>query len=128
MSNRKPSIQIGARRAVAEWIADHPDQAIPDRIKARIFDRYEGKCALTGRKLLIGEYDFDHIKRLRDGGEHRESNLHPVWRPKHREKTAEENRAGAKAERVRRKHLGLWPKSKTPLRSRGFEKTRSLPR
>ncbi|MGA0604924.1 HNH endonuclease [Phenylobacterium sp. VNQ135] len=120
----RATIQIGTRRAVAEWIADHPDQAIPDRIKARIFDRYDGKCALTGRKLQIGEYDFDHIKRLRDGGEHRESNLHPVWRPKHREKTAEENKAGAKAERMRRKHLGLWKGSGRKLKSRNTFKDR----
>ena len=108
------------RRAVPEWIADHPDQAIPRTVKLRIFDRYDGKCALTGRKLGVGEFDFDHIKRLRDEGQHRESNLQPVYRPAHRVKTAEENSAGAKADRTKSKHLGIWPKSKRPLQSRGF--------
>lgn len=95
------------RRKTPEWIADHPDQDIPKRVKLRIFDRYEGKCAITGRKLQIGDFDFDHIKRLRDGGQHRESNLQPVYRPTHREKSAQETSDGATADRIRAKHFGL---------------------
>lgn len=110
------------RRQVPEWIAIHPDQEIPKRVKLRIFDRYEGKCALTGRKLGIGEFDFDHIKRLRDGGQHRELNLQPVYRPAHREKTAAENTEGAHVDRMRAKHLGIWPKPVRGLQGRGFEK------
>lgn len=106
---------IGTRRAVPEWIADHPDQEIPRRVKLRIFDRYQGKCALTGRKVSAGEFDFDHIKSLRNGGEHREGNLQLVYRPAHIEKTAEENAEGAKADRTRAKHLGLH-KSKSGQR------------
>lgn len=115
---------IGTRRAVPEWIADHPDQDIPKRVKLRIFDRYSGKCALTGRKLRAGEFDFDHIKSLRNGGQHRESNLQLVYRPAHIEKTAEENSDGARADRIRAKHLGL-SKSKSslthPTLKRGFD-------
>jgi 5-methylcytosine-specific restriction protein A len=114
---------LGGRR-IEEWIGDHPDQRIPDRVKDRIFIRHNGKCYLTGRKLFKGEYDFDHIKRLADGGQHRETNLAPIWRPKHREKTGEENSAGAKADRIRRKANGTWPKTKAPIRSRGFSSTR----
>lgn len=111
-------IQFDNRRAVNEWVATHPDQEIPPRVKLRIFERCGGKCGLTGKRLSVGEFDYDHIKRLRDGGEHRESNIHVVWRPTHREKTAAENSAGAKADKIRAKHLGIYPKSKTPLRSR----------
>jgi 5-methylcytosine-specific restriction protein A len=110
-------IQFDNRRAVEEWRGATPDAAIPARVKLRIFERCGGKCAITGKKLGVGEFDYDHIKRLRDGGEHRESNLHVVYRPAHREKTAEENSDGAKADKIRLKHLGLYPKSKTPLRS-----------
>lgn len=108
------------RRAVPEWIADHPDQEIPKRVKLRIFDRYGGKCGLTGRKLSAGEFDFDHIKSLRNGGQHREANLWPVYRPVHREKTGAENSEGARADRIRAKHLGLHPKPIRKLQSRGF--------
>lgn len=115
-------------RLVPEWIADHPDQRIPERVKDRIFLRYNGRCYLTNRKLFKGEYDFDHIKRLADGGQHRESNLAPVWKPKHREKTGEENSAASKADRIRRKANGTWPATEHPLRSRGFSPSRCMPR
>jgi len=108
------------RRSVPEWIADHPDQDIPKRVKLRIFDRHGGKCALTGRKLSAGEFDFDHIKRLRDGGQHREGNLQPVYRPAHREKTAQENTDGAKADRIKAKHNGLWPPARRKMQNRPF--------
>lgn len=100
------------RRETPEWIGKSPDQAIPKHVRLRIFDRYGGKCAITGKKLAAGEFDFDHIKRLRDGGEHRESNLQPVYRPAHRVKSGKEASDGARADRIRAKHLGLHrPKS-----------------
>lgn len=111
-------------RSVEEWIATHPDQKVPDKIRDRIFIRAGGKCYLTGKRLMPGEWDLDHVKRLADGGEHREKNLAPVWRERHREKTAEENSDAAKADRIRRKHNGTWPKSKSSIRSAGFRKTR----
>lgn len=114
-------------RSVPEWIADHDDQAIPARVKARILLRYNGRCALTGIKLMPGDIDFDHIKSLRNGGAHRESNLQPVYRPAHREKTAQENSEGAKADRIFAKHHGLWRKSKNPIRSKGFSNSRRAP-
>jgi 5-methylcytosine-specific restriction protein A len=55
---------------------------------------------------------------LRNGGQHRESNLQAVYRPAHREKTAAENSAGAKADRTRLKHLGLHkPKGRQRIAS-----------
>lgn len=122
----KPAlIQIDTRRAVKEWVGAHPDQAIPRTVKARIFARCGGLCGLTGKRLAPGECDFDHIKSLRNGGEHRELNLHPVWRQAHREKTAQENSDGAKADRIHAKHHGYYPPSPTPLKGgRSFAKRR----
>ncbi|MES0058366.1 hypothetical protein [Mesorhizobium sp. M0041] len=40
------------------------------------------------------------------------------------EKSAGENAMREKADRVRAKHLGIYPKSKVPIRSRGFAPTR----
>jgi 5-methylcytosine-specific restriction protein A len=112
-------------RTVPEWVATHDDQTIPKRVKLRIFARCGGRCGLSGLKINVGDdYDFDHIKALWRGGEHRESNLHPVLRDKHREKSAAEQGDKAKADRVRAKHLGLWPKSAHPIRSRGFDSPR----
>ncbi len=107
-------------RAVKEWIAKHDDQTIPRSVRIRVFETHGGKCALTGKRLYPGEYDIDHKKRLKDGGEHRESNLQPVWREKHKEKTAAETKAGKKAEKVKDKHFSPKPEGK--IRSAPFFK------
>lgn len=114
-----------APRSVPEWIADHPDQAIPRLVKARVWAAANGCCAKTGRKLRAGDaHQFDHIKPLIDGGEHRESNLQLLSVDAHKEKTAEEAGARAKERRIHAKHHGYWPKTRTPLKGRGFEKSR----
>lgn len=111
-------VQFDTRRSVEEWVGATPDAEIPRRVKLRIFDRCEGKCGITGKRLRPGEFDYDHIKRLRDGGEHRETNIHVVWRKAHQEKTGQENGDQAKADRIRAKHLGVFPPSPSPLKGR----------
>lgn len=106
-------------RIVTEWIGKTDDAAIPARVKIRVFEKHKGKCAITGKRLHPGEWDCDHIVALKDGGEHRESNMQPVWRGAHRKKTANENSARAKVNRVQIKHqLPAMPKTK--IQSRGF--------
>jgi 5-methylcytosine-specific restriction endonuclease McrA len=93
-----------------------------------VFERAGGVCHISGRKIRAGDvWELEHIKPLSMGGEHRESNLAPALKDAHAEKTAREAGERAKADRVRLKHLGQWPKSRTPLRSRGFQKTRPVP-
>jgi 5-methylcytosine-specific restriction endonuclease McrA len=112
-------------RSVPEWVGSSPDAAIPTRVRLRVFERYGGRCYLTGRLIRPGDdWDLDHIKPLKDGGEHREGNLAPALRDKHREKTAAENRDRAKAARIRARHIGTLPKTKRPIPSRPFPKSR----
>lgn len=112
-------------RSVPTWQGSTPDAAIPARVRLRVFERCNGVCALTGRKIRPGDqWDLDHARPLSMGGAHSEDNLRVVWRPAHREKTADEATDRAKADRIRAKHLGLKPKSKRPIQSRGFERTR----
>jgi 5-methylcytosine-specific restriction endonuclease McrA len=94
-------------RAVDEWIGKTDNTMPPPRVKLRIFEAHGGKCYITGRKLMPGEFDFDHIQALCNGGENRESNLAPVYRPAHRAKTARDVAQKAKDNRVRAKHLGI---------------------
>ncbi len=95
-------------RAVPEWIARHDDEAIPPRVRARVFERAGGICHISGRKITAADqWDCDHIVALCNGGEHRESNLAPALRDKHRAKTAEDVAAKSKTARVRAKHLGI---------------------
>lgn len=106
-------------RSLPEWIGSSPDAKVPARVRDRVFMRAKGACYLSGRKIMPGdEWHMEHVKPLSMGGEHRESNLRPALAAPHREKTSAEAADRAKADRIRRKHLGLWPKSKTPLRSR----------
>ena len=110
-------------RSVPEWVADHDDQAIPRLVKARIWQRCNGCCAKSGRKLRAGDaHAFDHIKPLADGGGHREFNLQLLSVEAHKEKTADEATERAKERRIHAKHHGYYPKTKRPLQGRGFEK------
>jgi len=94
-------------RAVKEWIGKTPDSKVPPRVRLRIWEREHGICWLSGRKILTGEpWDLDHKIALVNGGEHRESNLFPALRDKHKAKTrvdvAEKAEVAAKA----KKHIG----------------------
>jgi 5-methylcytosine-specific restriction protein A len=112
-------------REVPEWKAKHDDEPIPTRVKVRIFERCAGRCAISGRKVRAGEYDFDHIIALANGGEHRERNLQVISRDKHREKTVADLAVKSKIARTKAKHLGLWPKPARKLQGRGFDKRRT---
>lgn len=105
-------------RSVPEWIGKTTDAKIPPRVRLRVFERFDGICQETGRKIRAGDqWDCDHERALTNGGEHRESNLRLVLREAHRRKTAEDVRQKAKDSRVRKKHLGLHqPKHKMSYR------------
>lgn len=116
----KLAIAIG--RSVEEWIGKSPDSKPPPSVALRVFDRWDGRCHITGRVIKPGDkWEIEHIKSLRNGGQNRESNLAPALVAPHKEKTAEERDMGAKADRIRKKHLGLH-KSKNPM-NRGRYKT-----
>ena len=112
-------------RSVPEWIGKDDDAVPPRSVRARVFRAYDGICYLTGRKIGAGEaWDLEHIRPLsmaRPGESlNRESNLAPALQVAHREKTSQEATDRAKADRIHAKHHGYFPKTKHPLRSRGF--------
>lgn len=104
------------KREVPEWIGKTPDSAVPPRVKLRILERQGNKCAVTGLLFnAANQPEFDHIQALANGGENRESNLQAISSFAHKEKTRKDVAQKAKAERVRKKHMGIHkPKSVIP--------------
>lgn len=109
-------------RAVAEWIGKTDDAEIPPRVRLRVFERHNGTCHISGRKIMPGEpWDCEHVVALINGGEHRESNLAPALRDKHREKTADDVRQKSVTADKRMMNLGIKPKRRH-IQSRGFDR------
>jgi len=114
-------------RSVDIWRGTTDDAAIPPRVKLRIWNREGGRCSITGRKIMPGEpFDYEHRVALCNGGSHDEMNIVLVLRGKvHQAKTARDVAIKAKTDRMAKKHLGIWPRSPTPMRSRNTFKRRS---
>ncbi|SDG35602.1 hypothetical protein [Pelagibacterium luteolum] len=99
-------------RATEEWVGKHDDSKIPDRVKDRIMERENRTCYLSGRKFMPGDpIDWDHrialINWAGEGHGNRESNIYPVLRAPHKEKTKQDVKIKAKSARTRQKHLGI---------------------
>ncbi len=77
--------------------------------------RQGGKCALSGKKFRPGETpEFDHVVRLADGGENRESNIQAIMRASHKEKSKAEAKAAAPVKKRAMTHLDIKDKPKAP--------------
>ena len=110
-------------RTVEEWIATHDDQAIPARVKVRVFDRCDGRCIECTLQIVGGLLAaYDHAQALVNGGSHRESNLQLLCVPCHKIKTRADIAEKSRVYRKRAKHLGIRsPRQK--IQSRGFQKS-----
>lgn len=95
-------------RSVQEWTAKHDDQAIPPRVRLRVFDSTNGCCDTCHRKLgPADKWECDHVVALCNGGAHAEANLVPRCSWCHRIKTRIEVAAKATTARIRKAHLGI---------------------
>lgn len=94
--------------------------------RARIFAANNGCCHLCSGKISVGEaWEVEHVIPWALTQDDSDGNLKPAHVKCHSRKTHEEDRPRiSKAERQRAKHLGTWPKSKAPLRSKGSQPTR----
>lgn len=95
-------------RTVTEWIATHDDQAIPPRVKVRVFIKYNGRCPKCTRYLPPGKWACDHIVALINGGQHRERNLQPLCNsPCHSQKTKQDVAEKSRTARIRKRSAGI---------------------
>lgn len=101
-------------RSVPEWRGRTDDSMPPARVKDRIRERQGNRCAISGVLLGPGvKVEYDHIVPLWLGGANTESNLQAVTSESHKAKTATEAKVRAKANRVRKKHLGIKNEKKS---------------
>lgn len=115
-------------RSVPEWIGKTDDSPVPDRVRLRIFERCDGRCHISGRKIQPGEvWHLDHIVALINGGPHSEYNLAPVLTGPHKAKTVEDVKEKAIVAKKRKTHLGIRAKKKK-MGYRKFDGTIVKPR
>ena len=105
-------------RAVKEWVGKNDDSRPPPRVMLRIFNRENGICHISGRKIAAGEkWQADHKVALINGGKNCESNLFPVLVGPHKEKTkadvAEKKAVASRA----KTHNGIGGRDKQPIKS-----------
>lgn len=82
----------------------------------RVFERHNGVCHVSGRKVRPGEtWDLDHVVSLINGGEHREFNLAPALKAPHKEKTKGEMQEKSSVYHKKAKNLGISLKKKKPM-------------
>ena len=96
-------------RQVPPWVGKMPDTPVPPRVKARLFDAYDGRCQCgCDRKIRAGEaWDLDHYVALINGGANSELNMRPMLTEHHKHKTAADMRQKSKSYRIRSKHIGI---------------------
>lgn len=93
------------------------------RERTRIFKLHGGICHLCKQEIQIGEaFDLEHVIPWELTRDDSDENVKPAHKHCHKEKTKEDVRAIRKADRIHAKFIGTYPKSKTPIRSRGFQK------
>lgn len=123
---KKAKIAKAVGRSVDEWVGKTPDEQPPPHVRLRVFRRFNGVCHITKRKIRAGEdWQCDHVVELEDGGANRENNLAPALVEAHSEKTQENRSSRAKADRIAKKHTGIWPESKFKINGRGFSPGRN---
>ncbi len=125
MSQRLDNFAPPGSRSVPEWIGKTPDSMPPPRVKLRILERYERRCYLTGEPLVPGQFDFEHMIAIVNGGENRESNIAPANKPAHKIKTRADNAIKAKRAKSLKKRYGLVKPKGRPMmgtKASGYKK------
>lgn len=103
-------------RSTPLWKGRTDDAAVPARVRIRVFERFDGRCYLTGRKIMPGDrWELDHIVALANGGSHDEANLAPALASAHKEKTKADVKTKSKVARIKAKHIGADRKKGRPI-------------
>ena len=86
------------------------------RVREEAWKRCGGRCEQCKSKLHVGKFHYDHIMPDGLGGKPTLDNCQVLCVGCHHTKTTEEDRPiMEKADRIRKKHLGIW-RPKAPMR------------
>ncbi len=107
-------------RTLPEWIGKTDDTPVPPRVKDRIATKQGDLCAKCRTPLTTSQ--CDHIIPLILGGENRETNLQLLCVACHTGKTKLDVKLKSKVAGIRKKRLGLKPKSALSPKVRGIRK------
>lgn len=104
-------------RSTKEWIATNDDQRVPDRVKLRVFLRFDGRCQCgCNRTIRSGEaWRLDHKVALILGGSHRETNFQPILTEHDKAKVRGEVREKSKTYSRRKRHYGIRKAKGLPM-------------
>ena len=107
-------------RSLSEWKGATDDTPVPPRVKLRVLQVYGYRCDPAvdgcGRKINAGEpWTCDHIVALINGGENRETNLHPLCAFCHPVKTMSDLREKSRIARIALRHAGIKLRAARPL-------------
>ncbi|MGM4997820.1 HNH endonuclease [Tardiphaga sp. 538_B7_N1_4] len=100
-----------SRAVDTEWVAKNDDQAIPPRVKLRIFAAAGGRCEEC-TNLIVGKLrpEYDHRVALINGGAHAEHNLQLLCSECHKVKTRADVAEKSTMARKRTKAAGIKKK------------------
>lgn len=97
-----------SRAVDTEWVAKTDDQAIPPRVKLRVFAAAGGRCEEC-TNLIVGKLrpEYDHKVALINGGAHAEHNLQLLCSECHKVKTRADVAEKSTMARKRTKAAGI---------------------
>ncbi len=110
-------------RSLPEWIGKTDDEIAPPRVKVKVFERFDGRCASCGLSIR-GKLRpaYDHQRALINGGENREANLQLLCEPCHKLKTKSDVAEKSQMYHKRLKAVGIKRKRRT-IGGRKFDGT-----
>lgn len=102
-------------RTVDEWIGKTDDTPVPDRVRVRVFQRFNGICQECGVKIIAKRWICDHRKALINGGANVESNLGPIHEACDPKKTGADVAEKSKVYEMAKRHLGIRKPKGQPM-------------